>query len=52
MKVAIFTDTYLPDINGVSNTLGRLSAYFDHMGIEYLILAPGSEPLKKEKGIK
>ena len=52
MKVAIFTDTYLPDVNGVSNTLGRLSAYFDHMGIEYLIFAPGDEHIKKEKGIK
>ncbi len=40
MKVAVFTDTYLPQINGVTNTLSNLINYFDTKGIEYKIFVP------------
>jgi hypothetical protein len=29
MKIAYFTDTYSPEINGVTNTLSRLGVYLD-----------------------
>jgi glycosyltransferase involved in cell wall biosynthesis len=43
MKVAIFTDTFYPDINGVAKTLKRLADYFENQGIDYKIFAPDSK---------
>jgi glycosyltransferase involved in cell wall biosynthesis len=40
MKVALFADTYLPQINGVTNTLTKLIQYYETAGIEYKIYAP------------
>lgn len=40
MKVAIFTDTYLPEVNGVAKTLGQLAGYLNSKGIAYRIFAP------------
>jgi glycosyltransferase involved in cell wall biosynthesis len=40
MKIAVFTDTYLPQINGVTNTLNKLIQYFVATGIEYRIFIP------------
>jgi len=40
MKVAVFTDTFLPQINGVTNTLNRLIQYFSDSDIEYRLFAP------------
>lgn len=40
MRIALFTDTYSPQINGVTNTLTHLETYFEQRGIEYRILAP------------
>jgi glycosyltransferase involved in cell wall biosynthesis len=40
MRVAIFTDTFYPQINGVTNTLGKMAQYFDENGIEYKVFAP------------
>jgi glycosyltransferase involved in cell wall biosynthesis len=40
MKIALFADTYTPQINGVTNTLGKLINYFETSGIEYKIFAP------------
>lgn len=40
MKVAIFTDTFLPQINGVTNTLNKLVEYYEKNNIDYLIFAP------------
>jgi Glycosyltransferase len=40
MRILYFTDTYLPQINGVTNTLDKLGAYFENNKIEYLIFAP------------
>jgi hypothetical protein len=35
VKVAIFTDTFLPQINGVTNTLNKLIEYYEANNIEY-----------------
>jgi len=40
MRVAVFTDTFLPQINGVTNTLNRLIQYFSDSDIEYRLFAP------------
>jgi glycosyltransferase involved in cell wall biosynthesis len=42
MKIAIFTDTFAPDVNGVARTLKRFTNYMDSYGIEYLVFAPES----------
>lgn len=41
MRIAIFTDTFLPQINGVTNTLGKMRSYMDSKGIAYRIFAAG-----------
>ncbi|MBD8068581.1 glycosyltransferase family 4 protein [Bacillus sp. PS06] len=41
-KIAIFTDTFAPDVNGVARTLKRLTDYLDSKGIEYRVFAPES----------
>jgi len=40
MKIAYFTDTFSPEINGVTNTLNNLTAYLRKNSIEYLVFAP------------
>lgn len=40
MKIAIFTDTFVPDVNGVARTLARFTAFLDKEGIEYRVFAP------------
>ena len=40
MKVAIFTDTFLPQINGVTKTLDRLLKFFEECNIDYRVFAP------------
>lgn len=40
MRVALFTDTFLSQINGVTNTLNKLIEYYKSKNIEYLIFAP------------
>ncbi|WP_058306808.1 glycosyltransferase family 4 protein [Gracilibacillus massiliensis] len=40
MKVAIFTDTFLPDVNGVAKTLGRFTKYLDHSHHSYIVISP------------
>lgn len=40
MRIAIFTDTYAPQVNGVAKTLARLTDYLDNHGVEYLVFAP------------
>lgn len=41
MKIAYFTDTLCPEINGVTNTLGYLKKYLGGKGIEHEVFAPG-----------
>jgi glycosyltransferase involved in cell wall biosynthesis len=49
MKIAYFTDTYLPQINGVTNTLSKLTKYFSERDdIEYKIFAPDFKDLESE----
>lgn len=40
MRVAYFTDTFLPQINGVTNTLDKLGKYLHQRNINHLFLAP------------
>lgn len=40
MKVAIFSDTFYPDINGVSQTLIQLTQYLESRNIVYKVFAP------------
>jgi len=40
MRIAFFSDTYTPEINGVTNTLSRLGAYLDGMCMRQLVIAP------------
>jgi glycosyltransferase involved in cell wall biosynthesis len=40
MKIAYFTDTFIPEVNGVTNTLSRLLEYLEGQGIQYAFFAP------------
>ncbi len=40
MRIAIFTDTFLPQVNGVTNTLRRLGDYLKSRNIEYIFITP------------
>jgi glycosyltransferase involved in cell wall biosynthesis len=40
MKIAYFTDTFMPELNGVTNTLSRLQAWLDKQEIQYAFFAP------------
>ncbi|PGY09680.1 glycosyltransferase family 1 protein [Bacillus sp. AFS031507] len=42
MRIAIFTDTYDPDINGVARTLKYFIHYLDNKKISYKVFAPDS----------
>jgi len=42
MKVALFTDTFLPDVNGVAKTLGRWTRFLESKGAECKVYAPAS----------
>ncbi|MFC4776867.1 glycosyltransferase family 4 protein [Paenibacillus sp. GCM10023252] len=42
MRLALFTDTYGPDVNGVARTLGRWTDYLKRRGIECMVFAPDS----------
>lgn len=40
MKIALFTDTYLPEVNGVARTLGRLVAHAADRGHQVGLVTP------------
>ncbi|WP_394231431.1 glycosyltransferase family 4 protein [Niallia oryzisoli] len=40
MKVAIFTDTYYPDINGVARTLKKFTDHLSYRQIDFRVFAP------------
>lgn len=44
MRIALFTDTYLPQTNGVARTLHRLAGHLHRRGIEHLLFTPKSAP--------
>jgi glycosyltransferase involved in cell wall biosynthesis len=43
MRIVYFTDTYGPEVNGVSNTLSRLGTYLEEKRIQHTIFAPAYE---------
>ena len=43
MRIAYFTDTYLPEVNGVANTLSLLGNYLDGKHINQIVFAPDYE---------
>ncbi|MDR2304161.1 MAG: glycosyltransferase family 1 protein [Treponema sp.] len=43
MRIAYFTDTYSPEVNGVTNTLSRLGTYLEEKHIHQVIFAPAYE---------
>jgi len=42
LRIAIFTDTFAPDVNGVARTLKRFTDYLEKNGYEYRVFAPVS----------
>lgn len=42
MKIAIFTDTFHPEINGIARTLKQFTNYLDDENISYKVFAPDS----------
>ncbi|WP_369902135.1 glycosyltransferase family 4 protein [Bacillus manliponensis] len=40
MKIAIFTDTFTPAVNGVAKTLNRFTNYLQEQNISYAVFAP------------
>lgn len=51
MRIAYFTDTYFPEVNGVANTLAHLHDYLDRQGIEHIFFAPEYQEERGENGI-
>ncbi|VVC00704.1 Trehalose synthase [uncultured archaeon] len=49
MRVAIFTDSYVPQINGVVTQIRNLSGEFCRRGHEVLIVAPSHDHVFREK---
>ncbi|MEB3103782.1 glycosyltransferase family 4 protein [Ferviditalea candida] len=43
MRISLFTDTFPPQVNGVSLTLERLVHHLEHRRIPHLVLAPETE---------
>ncbi|HPF87466.1 MAG TPA: glycosyltransferase family 1 protein [Candidatus Limiplasma sp.] len=43
MRIAFFTDTFFPEVNGVSNTLAYLSRYLTRRQTEHLFFIPDSK---------
>ena len=43
MRIAYFSDTYLPEVNGVTTTLTKLSGYLERKGIQHAFFTPEYE---------
>lgn len=50
MRIAFFTDTFLPQINGVSNTLCQLSRYLTRQGIAHRFFTPSYKDGPTDEG--
>ncbi|MCM3130276.1 glycosyltransferase family 4 protein [Paenibacillus provencensis] len=50
MRIAIFTDTFLPEVNGVANTLGKWVEYLRARSIPVLVFAPQHGSLLNTEG--
>ncbi|AJA90266.1 glycosyl transferase family 1 [Borreliella chilensis] len=51
MKVAIFTDTYIPEKNGVATSIKQIKEGFEKNGYEVYIFCPKSKKSLKEKNV-
>lgn len=51
MRIAYFTDTYYPEINGVTNTLSHLHTYLNQHQIEHIFISPEYQGEAVEEGI-
>jgi glycosyltransferase involved in cell wall biosynthesis len=45
--VALFSDTFEPQINGVANTLRHLLETYEEQGMDYLVFAPGERTARE-----
>lgn len=43
LRVALFTDTYTPDVNGAALTLERWIGYLETHGVSTLVFAPEAD---------
>ena len=50
MRIAFFTDTFLPQINGVSNTLCQLSRYLTQRGVAHRFFTPAYKEETTDEG--
>jgi len=48
LRIAFFTDTYLPNTDGVVSHIQLYRRYFEQMGHEVYVFAPGTRKQKKE----
>lgn len=51
MRVAIVSESFLPHVNGVTNSVRRITSYLHQQGHEVLILAPDDGP-RTEQGAR
>lgn len=47
MRVALFSDTYYPQVNGVARTLKRLTDHYEKRRIEYKVFVPDLQEKKE-----
>ncbi|MDQ2086748.1 glycosyltransferase family 1 protein [Herbivorax sp. ANBcel31] len=52
MKIALFTDTYTPQINGVAKTLEKYTQYMKKQKLNYRVFAPGNDDNNYDDNIK
>ncbi|WP_345790874.1 glycosyltransferase [Neobacillus drentensis] len=50
MRIAIFTDTFYPDINGVARTLKRLTDFLESQNITFKLFVPASPAEEPDAG--